>query len=129
MVAILAFAAIEYGLYQTTAVSKGIDIMGTDPFMRLVRVEELHENGSWYDSTIDRSNAPYGDELHWTRPLDLILHLPALAGSMFVPYDVALYNVGIWISVILGCFCLCIILWMPGNTLQFEERPLMLLVF
>jgi len=48
-------------------------LIGTDGYMRLVRVELLQETGAWFDGRIPRSNAPYGDTLHWTRPLDVLL--------------------------------------------------------
>jgi hypothetical protein len=41
--------------------------------MRLVRVAELAESGAWYSSRMPRSNTPYGEELHWTRPFDVLL--------------------------------------------------------
>ncbi len=44
-----------------------------DDYMRMLRVERLVETGSWYDNSIPRSNAPFGEELHWTRPLDVLL--------------------------------------------------------
>src|SRR5688500_16202198 len=48
-----------------------------DEYMRLVRIERLLEPGLWFDGSIPRANAPYGEVLHWTRPLDLLI----LAGA------------------------------------------------
>ena len=45
----------------------------TDTYMRLVRVQELVEGGGWFNSTTQRMNAPYGDTLNWTRPLDVLI--------------------------------------------------------
>jgi len=49
----------------------------SDTYMRLVRVESLIGGQDWFDSTIERMNAPEGDVLNWTRPLDVLL----LAGA------------------------------------------------
>src|SRR3546814_9831483 len=48
-------------------------LLGPDSYMRMVRVNELAQGGGWFDDTIARANAPYGDTLHWTRPLDVLL--------------------------------------------------------
>lgn len=43
-------------------------LVGPDSYMRLVRVEELLNGTGWFNDVIARANAPYGDQLHWTRP-------------------------------------------------------------
>lgn len=63
----------------------------TDSYMRLVRVTELVDEGDWYDITVDRGNAPYGDELHWTRPLDVLVIAAAAPLAPFVDRDDALF--------------------------------------
>ncbi len=68
--------------------------------MRLVRVEELHRTGAWYDSVVQRSNAPYGDELHWTRSLDIILYIPAWISQLITDF-LWLICLGIWLGPIL----------------------------
>lgn len=45
----------------------------TDGYMRLVRVRELLAGGSWFDPVIARSNWPFGEIMHWTRPLDILI--------------------------------------------------------
>ncbi|MHC4521723.1 MAG: hypothetical protein ACYTAS_24280, partial [Planctomycetota bacterium] len=50
----------------------------SDCYVHLLRAEKLWRSGRWYDSVLDRSNAPYGDELHWTRPFDVLLLLGAV---------------------------------------------------
>ncbi|MCC7015858.1 MAG: hypothetical protein IT564_01475 [Rhodospirillales bacterium] len=49
-----------------------------DGYVRVLRVEMLWQNGSWFDNTLPRNNAPYGDTSHWTRPLDVLISLLAL---------------------------------------------------
>ena len=48
-------------------------LIDTDSYMRLVRVTAFLNDGAWFDGTISRSNAPFGEVLHWTRPLDIML--------------------------------------------------------
>lgn len=45
--------------YNQTGISEA-ELVDTDAYMRLVRVEQLAETGDWYDSVIHRSNYPYG---------------------------------------------------------------------
>ena len=46
-------------------------LAGPDSYMRLLRVTQLYESAAWFDLSIPRSNAPYGELLHWTRPADI----------------------------------------------------------
>lgn len=46
-----------------------------DGYMRVLRVERLLETGAWFENLIPRANAPFGDTLHWTRPLDVLIVL------------------------------------------------------
>jgi asparagine N-glycosylation enzyme membrane subunit Stt3 len=46
----------------------------TDPYMWLLRAEGLATGSQgWWDNSIPRMNAPYGDSSHWTHPLDIVL--------------------------------------------------------
>jgi len=77
------------------------DLADSDCYMRLVRVRQLWTTGRWYDSTIPRSNVPYGEELHWTRPLDLLLLLGAAPASLVVGFNEALFGWGVAVSPLL----------------------------
>ncbi len=70
----------------------------SDPYMRLQRVVELHTNGQWYDAQTTRTNAPIGETLHWTRPLDTILLAGAWLGSSVTDFREALEVWGRFIS-------------------------------
>ncbi len=61
-----------------------------DGYMRLNRVTQLYLTGDWYDSGIRRSNAPYGEVLHWTRPLDLLLLAGAFVSAPFSDFRTGL---------------------------------------
>ena len=65
------------------------ELMGPDGYMRLIRVDDLRNGSGWYNSTIERSNAPYGDALHWTRPMDLLILLVSGIASLFGRGDAA----------------------------------------
>jgi hypothetical protein len=60
----------------------GRELVDTDGYMRTVRAVELADGSSgWFDGSASRSNAPFGHEMHWTRPMDAVL---VAAGSPWV---------------------------------------------
>lgn len=67
--------------------------METDTQMRLHRVENLHQNFDLNDHSLARSNSPYGTTLHWSRFLEALILLPALALAFFLPFKTALLAV------------------------------------
>ncbi len=84
-------------------------LTGPDEYMHLVRVAELRDGFGWYDSVMERSNAPYGSTMHWTRPMDLLILGGAYALSPFMSAKDALFASGALISPILGlliCFAM-----------------------
>ncbi|MBO5441796.1 MAG: hypothetical protein J6A09_04455 [Alphaproteobacteria bacterium] len=53
----------------------------SDGYMRALRIKELINNPSFYETPLLFSNYPFGEVLHWTRPMDilwLIMTLPFL---------------------------------------------------
>lgn len=78
-------------------VRKG-ELADTDCYMRLNRVIQLHESGKWYDSVLTRSNAPFGEHLHWTRPLDVLLLTGAWITSPLTDFKTGLFWWGVLIS-------------------------------
>jgi len=95
-----ALLQVVLATMSTTSVFHGL-LPGPDEYMRLVRVAALHDGGGWYDGVIARSNAPYGDSLHWTRPLDMLLLGGAAIFSLFMSTKDALFAAGVIISPIL----------------------------
>jgi len=73
-------------------------LMDSDCYMRLQRVLNLYQSGQWFDSFEPRSNAPIGEQLHWTRPLDLILLIGAWIGSAVTDFRSALWAWGVVVS-------------------------------
>lgn len=91
-------------------------LVGPDSYMRMLRVTELYQNWDWFDGTIDRANAPFGDTLHWTRPFDLLLMFVALPISFNMQFEQALYIAGILVSPLLQLT--------TGFALAWAMRPL-----
>jgi hypothetical protein len=104
-------------------------LSGTDPYMRLVRAGELLETGDWYDSTIRRSNAPFGETLHWTRPLDVLLAGGALALMPFLPARDALQWSATGLNPSLHLLCLLLIMWAVRPVVPWSSRFLVGLLF
>ncbi len=129
LIAIVFFIGIQYTLYNQTVLSKGVEVIGTDTFMRLVRVEELHRTGAWYDSVVQRSNAPYGDELHWTRSLDIILYIPAWISQLITDFSYGLYVWGIWLGPILGSAALIALFKVHDDLISLKIKPYLFLLF
>lgn len=73
-------------------------LVDTDTYMRLTRVTQLYDTGAWFDSVIHRSNAPYGDDLNWTRPLDAILLLGTWVLRPWFGFGDALF----WTASVIG---------------------------
>jgi hypothetical protein len=76
-------------------------LLGPDSYMRMLRITELYEGWNWFDGTIARANAPFGDTLHWTRPFDILVMLLALPAALVVSYPEALFFAGVVVSPLL----------------------------
>lgn len=86
-------------------------LLGPDSYMRMVRVHELVEGWQWFDNTIGRANAPYGDTLHWTRPFDLLILLLALPATLLMETEAALYVAGSLVSPVLQLATALTLVW------------------
>ena len=100
--------------------------IGPDAYMRTVRVLDLLDSGDWFDNVIERSNAPRGEVLHWTRPLDVLIlagaaPLTAIAG---LNWRDAVYLSGTLVSPLLHILALFAFLWALRPLL--DERGLLL---
>ena len=81
----------------------------TDTYMRMVRVQEwvgaISQNmdyKSWYGNVSTSSNWPYGQTLHWTRPLDIILVAGGLLLAPITGMERGLYYFAVAISPLLA---------------------------
>lgn len=86
-------------------------LIDPDSYMRMVRVSELAQGWQWFDDTIARANAPYGDVLHWTRPFDLLILLLALPAGFALEAEQALYLAGMIVSPLLQLATALLLIW------------------
>jgi len=86
-------------------------LLGPDSFMRMHRVMELFQTWNWFDSTVPRANAPYGDVLHWTRPFDVLILGIALPLSFVLGWEQALHVAGIVVSPLLQLSTGLLLVW------------------
>lgn len=87
------------------------ELMGPDSYMRMVRVQELLTHWDWHNSGIPRSNAPYGDNLHWTRPFDILLLIIGAPIALFAGWHEALFWAGAIVSPLLLLLCGFALIW------------------
>jgi hypothetical protein len=69
-----------------------------DGYWHLLRVQDIHRTGSWDNEINPRGNAPYGERIHWTRAMDLVLWTGASIGSFFTDFDSSLYWWGVFVG-------------------------------
>ncbi len=115
LIAFWAFLQIGTGIKLEIPIFSGV-LLDTDSYMKLVRIEQWLAGGSWYDGTIARSNAPFGETLHWTRLFDLVLLAAALPLMPFMETKAALYWAGAFISPLMHLAL--------GVALYWAARPL-----
>ena len=102
---------------------------GPDSYMRLVRVRQLYETGAWFDISIHRSNVPFGEELHWTRPADLVFLAGAWALRPLLGFERALYAWSALVSPLLHVVTTLVLLWAVAPFMDRERRFLLILTF
>lgn len=103
---------VQWGMVSAgqTPIRDGV-LFGPDAHMRLERVERLVATGRWFDPTSPRSNAPDGETLHWTRPLDVLIIAVALPARLFTDWHGALFWSGAWFPFGLHLIGLALLLW------------------
>jgi hypothetical protein len=127
---LIASLALIVALHALLAVSglspvfKG-ELVDSDCYQRLGRAFDLVMGGGWHDSRQAFTNAPFGETLHWTRPLDLLLILGALPLSPFLGWQQALFLWGVMISPVLEIAALLILAW--GTRRHVGERGILIL--
>jgi len=120
---------------QAGLVARGIapvldgNLIDTDDYMRLVRVEYLWQSGAWFDAVIPRIDPPNGLALHWTRPMDILLLAGAGLASPFLGFQVALFWWGVLVSPVLLVVSLCAAVWAAAPLLPRPWLPLVAFFF
>jgi hypothetical protein len=97
-----------------------------DGYMRLVMVERLLETGDWYGGVIERSNWPFGEDHHWTRPLDVLIVLLAFPFRAFLDGRSAIGLSGSLISPLLHLLTCLAAVWVVRPLVPGRERFLVL---
>ena len=121
--AVVAVAAVNLGAlaspYATLPLGRLAD---PDAYLRLDRVLALRMGGGWFDDVTVAIMAPEGLALHWTRPLDLLILLPALALEWLAGMEPrqAIFTAGIFVSPVLHVGAAVAAAWAarglwPGN--------------
>lgn len=98
----------------------------SDCYMRLERVLNLFHGGDWFNSFEPRTNAPDGEQLHWTRPLDALLYTMAWLGSAVTDFRSSLWISGLLVSPLL--FLVTVVVWRWGVEAFLTPRQLILSV-
>jgi hypothetical protein len=106
-VALILILAYIFGL----APIKKYELADSDCYLHLLRVENLHKGGYWYDPVITRINPPYGQTSHWTRPFDVLLLAGTLPLTLFTDFKSALFWWGVMISPVLLIATLIALQW------------------
>lgn len=101
--------ALEFILGRTLA-GEAVD---TDSYARLIRVRELWAGAAWTDPVTPSFSAPEGLFLHWTRPLDVIILVPAwlLAALAGLPRDQAVFVAGVLACPLLHAATALVAVW------------------
>ncbi len=73
-----------------------------DGYMRAIRIKNWIINPSFFEQPIMESNYPFGEILHWTRPLDIIWILCTLPFINLLEFKDAIFIGGAILSPILG---------------------------
>ncbi|MGE0599634.1 MAG: hypothetical protein AB7J35_05665 [Dehalococcoidia bacterium] len=128
-IAVVACWALLHGILLTTSDASPLDhrLSDTDSYMRLERVTELVHGQGWYDNVVERSNAPFGDELHWTRPFDVLIVAGAGPLIPFLGTDDAVFWSGALICSLLHLGIIFALLW-AARPLLGQRSPLLVAV-
>jgi len=111
----------------TTPVLDG-RIPDSDGYMWLARVEQLVTTGAWFDATMPRANAPFGDVLNWTRPLDAAIALLAAPLMLALDRRAAIFVAGAAVSPLFQLATILTLAWAARPLIAAPTRPLVALV-
>ena len=96
----VTFVHVVWWLVGDSVVTFG-NLVDSDGYARLVRIQRLLETGAWFDVGLPRANRPDGGTLHWTRPLDVLLIILALPLAGLIGFSKALFWAGVLVSPLL----------------------------
>lgn len=82
-----------------------------DGYWHLIRAQDLYNFGNFNETILSRSNAPYGESLHWTSSFDLLLFAGAYVASFFVNFNIALLWWSIIVNPLLHVLTVLVLFW------------------
>ncbi|MEO3473519.1 hypothetical protein AAFN86_16755 [Roseomonas sp. CAU 1739] len=112
--AVIAVTAMNLGAFAAPDASLPHGrLADSDAYLRLTRVLELRMGAGWFDDVTLAVMAPEGLPLHWTRPLDLLILLPALAMEWLGGIEPrrAIFIAGVFVSPVLHLFAAIAAAW------------------
>jgi len=124
---LIVFAQLAYFLH--TRGQPPVTFIDADCYMRLVRVEQWAAGGAWYDNVIHASNSPYGESLHWSRPLDILILPGVFLLQPLFGFRSALLISGILISPLLEVCAVFFLAWGMVPYANRAQRLRLLMLF
>jgi asparagine N-glycosylation enzyme membrane subunit Stt3 len=95
---LLIFSHTLFFIQNYDAIVNKISIGDVDGYWHLLRVEKIHDGHDLHELSLSRSNAPYGEKLHWTKAFDILLLSGAYILSFLMPFEEALYWFGNFVN-------------------------------
>lgn len=100
----------------------------TDSYMWLLQAEDLVHGKSWFDHSVPRMNAPFGDTLNWSRPTDVVILALALPFRPFMEWREAIFWGGALMAPLLHIALGFALVWAFAPLVKREARPLLMLM-
>jgi len=94
---------------------------GPDAFMRLERVNTLVQTGDWYEGHVARAAGEGGADIHWTRPMDMLILGTAAPLMTFMDISKAIETAGVALPILMSLILVMVCIWavmplmQPGN--------------
>lgn len=106
LVGLVAVNHVSAGFAPGGFITSGL-LPDPDSWLRMQRVLDLWQGAGWFEERTFRLNAPAGLSVHWTRPLDILILLPAqaLSGALGLAQRDAVLLAGAWICPVLHACC------------------------
>lgn len=96
----------------------------TDSYTRLIRVHDLLNTGLWFSDAYPHTNAPFGDTLHWTRPLDVMIIAMSAPFSPFLDLRTAVHLGGLVLIPLTHLMAAFVLMWAAAPVLKPSARIL-----
>ncbi len=113
-IALCIITTIVYTLFDISAnlqIYGTLNYIDTDNFMRANRMIDWLSNFGWSERLYPNSNYPFGENLHFTRIMDIIWSFFALPLTAFLPLKVAIFYGGMFVSPTFLALSTIMIFW------------------